>query len=53
MEKETIKKGFMYEKLCPITIGHSEITEKQKKESNIRIRETMKKVNKRLKKIRK
>lgn len=43
----------MKEKLSPITIGHMEVTAEQKKESKIRLREVQKKVNKRLKEIRK
>lgn len=53
MGNNKLKKGFMYEKLCPITIGHVKVTKEQKIESKKRIKETMKKVNKRLEEIKK
>lgn len=53
MGNKNLKKGFMYEKLCPITTGHMEVTKEQKKEAKERIKETMKMVNKRLEEIKK
>lgn len=47
------QKGFMYEKLFPLTIGHKEVTKKQKKEAEKRIKEAQKKVNKQLKELEK
>lgn len=53
MGNNNLKKGFMYEKLSPITTGHMNVTKEQKKESGKRIKEAMKKINKRLKEINK
>lgn len=47
------QKGFMYEKLSPLTIDHKEVTKKQKKEAKKRIKEIQRKVNERLKELEK
>lgn len=47
------QKGFMYEKLSPLTIGHKEVMEKQKKEAKKRIKAIQRKVNERLKELEK